>query len=408
MPRVPKAVPSARAPKASGKERSTLEKPRVRTMQARAAQAEPPGVTGERPEAVAAAPKGKLFTAGLSKLQDWNRRLGQYLQPRGDGNGFWWKQSIRLRDEKPGVLAIDTVGAWGLGEPHLTVAFVNKTTGERTEFTLDENGCLPADARVKGNAGDWFSVLGRRDLLGFSLAAARSEWFNAGGPLKASTVQGLKNLDVSPFVGAQVHHPDCWFIAALHAIAAVRPELIPTLMTAGKHQVGVVLFDVKDHWFHPTTYLVDDRFTDEDVYTPPALSEDRKVWIRLAERAMAQRRGSLNMGGGVAQDGFEAILGAPAKLYDLTALDPQELKAKLLEAKRLRLPMAVGSGRQFVRRAVNAHAYSIREVIERPNGDVIVEIHNPYQWGHLTLKSDELGRWLSQLSIAGLQDTPAP
>jgi hypothetical protein len=399
MARVPKAVPPPRTAKPSRDSPRTV---------APAAQADPSQEAAPLPEAVGAGLRGKLFSAGLSKLEAWNRRLGEYREPRGDGNGFWWKQSIRLRDEKPGLLAIDTVGAWGLGEPHLVVAFVNKTTGERTEFTLDENGYLPKDARVKGNAGDGFSVLGRRDLMGFSLVAARSEWFNAGGPLKESTVQGLKNLEVSPYVGAQVHHPDCWFIAALHAIAAVRPELIPTIMTAGKHQVGVVLFDVKDHSFQPTTYLVDDRFTDEDVSTPPALSEDRQVWIRLAERAMAQRRGSLDMGGGVAQDGFEAILGAPAKLYDLKKMDPQELKAKLLEAKRLRLPMAVGSGRQFVRRAVNAHAYSIRDVVEKANGDVMVEIHNTYQWGHLTLKSDEMGRWLSQLSIAGLQDTPAP
>ncbi len=209
---------------------------------------------------------------------------------------------------------------------------------------------------------------------------------NFSGPL---FVNGVKTEDVQ-----QGYLGDCYFPAAIAAIAQQNPDALKNMIKANGDGTYSVTFKKVD-WYtkEVTTQTVKvdgDLYTrnGEAAYGRSAGAKDPKsmeLWFPLLEKAWAKMHTSYNAigNGGVASDVFEAVLGGTGEQIGTDVGDAKVWSAikKAIDAKK---PVAAGTHEDngpvnYTNTGVYGdHAYSVLGYEEK-NGEKLVILRNP--WG---------------------------
>lgn len=320
-----------------------------------------------------------------------------------------------------------------ISEPGAVLQFRNLRTGQKTQVTLDEVGSFDDGVTLRGRKGDTFAVAvtdgvhnvglrqelaarvvvpegsGRRVDLLADPAPFREERNKDGTPkfaLHRFTGPVIRD-GVSPKDVQQGWLDDCYFPAAMAAIAACQPEAIKRMFQDNHDGTYTVTF--QDHG--PVTIDVD-----ADLYVRPSGSplyarsdephpgaKTMELWLSLAEKAYAAWYGSydaIGQGGG-SDEVFTAVLGKPGVV--------EGIKGRVDEAWQT-LTQAVDSRRPVVLTTFDEsheklyadtgiysdHAYSVlgyREV----NGRKLVTLRNP--WGESEPKGNGVNDGIFELEL---------
>lgn len=177
---------------------------------------------------------------------------------------------------------------------------------------------------------------------------------------------------------------DCFLLASLSSLAAVRPEAVQRAITENADGTFTVRFYEKQRRGPPTPV---DITIDADL--PAKRNGDllyghardkRELWPALVEKAWASWKGGyseLSLGG-FAGDALEALTGGKSDFYNpITELESRDLWKLMLEAHQQGRPLVTGTGAAPLEGLVPMHMYSVVGVREE-NGEKLVTLRNPY------------------------------
>ncbi|MBL8922095.1 MAG: hypothetical protein JNJ54_24810 [Myxococcaceae bacterium] len=301
------------------------------------------------------------------------------------------KVAVRTRDDEQ-----------HLSEPGATLAFTNVRTGAVEQVALDAQGRLPKDFSLAGKAGDRFAVAVTDGAHNRNLQQVAGYVTVAGGARSGglAPTPGLHkdelNADGTPkmvkktfsgplFEGGVSMHDvqqgslaNCYFPAAVAAVAHARPELLQRLVKDNGDGTFTFTFTQRD-WATGRTKQVPVT-VDGDLWVKPEKGtpvygrggtdhrpESMELWFPLLEKAYAQWKGSYDVvgNGGVASDVFEELTGEASDYYDLHArTNPDTLWKRITSAVDDARPMAAGTHEPKDVNYTNTgvfddHAYSI-------------------------------------------------
>jgi hypothetical protein len=309
-------------------------------------------------------------------------------------------QGLRLVPAGDGSFAFTHVRrSTVVGEPKQVVRFKNDRSGDVVDYVLDERGCLPTDARLRGRAGDVFrlattdGVHNTKFKSGWEALVAPSSSSSSQPPplaehagLKSQRLGGPLCIDVpQPGTVQQGKIGDCWLVSAVDAIAAVNPQRLRALFR--ENDDGTVTFTL-----HRYDHQTRRRVTEDVTVTNSALNDGGPVygststnerWFALLEKAMAGFKGGYEaIVSGYPYEAFEALLGTPGKHHDFDVASPEAVWAALNSKK----PQAMATWTRvesptlsFAKTGLAAdHAYAVFGTSER-NGERFVTLRNP--WG---------------------------
>lgn len=177
---------------------------------------------------------------------------------------------------------------------------------------------------------------------------------------------------------------DCYLLASLSSLAAVRPEVIQNAITEHADGTFTVRFYEKQRRGPPTPV---DITVDSDLPTKRngellyGHARDKKeLWPAIVEKAWATWKGGyseLSLGG-FAGDALEALTGGKSDFYNpISELESRDLWKLMLEAHRQGRALVTGTGAGPLEGLVPMHMYSVVGVREE-NGEKLVTLRNPY------------------------------
>jgi hypothetical protein len=306
-----------------------------------------------------------------------------------------------------------------ISEPGAKVQFTNLRTGDKQVVTLDAEGTFPKNLKLKGKAGDNFSVaasdgvnntdfrttVGNVAVPGGTVAgdilpdpALHKDELNADGTPKFGKkvftgplfVDGAKPGDVQ-----QGQIGNCYFPAAVAALAQSNPQVLQNMVKANGDGTYTVTFKERD-WSTGRTKDVPVK-VDGDFYarsyggplyghssnsSDPAKME---MWFPLIEKAYAQWKGSYDAigNGGHAGDVFEDFTGAQGRSIN-AAGNADNVWKTITTAIDAKKPVAAGTHDDggpvnYTNTGVYGdHAYSILGY-EKSGTERYVVLRNP--WG---------------------------
>ena len=306
-----------------------------------------------------------------------------------------------------------------ISEPGAKVQFTNSRTGEKQVVTLDGEGTFPKNTVLKGKAGDSFSVaasdgvnntafttsVGNVSVPGGTAVgdlipdpALHKDEMNADGTPKfgKKTFNGPLFIDgAKPGDVQQGQLGDCYFPAAVAAMAQANPDLLQKMVKANGDGTYTVTFKDRD-WATGRTKDVEVK-VDGDLYArsyggplyghssnSPETSK-MEMWFPLVEKAYAQWKGSYNTigSGGSSADVFEDFTGAQGRSINAAGNADAVWKTitTSIDGKK---PIAAGTHDDggpvnYTNTGVYGdHAYSILGY-EKSGNDRFVVLRNP--WG---------------------------
>ncbi len=327
---------------------------------------------------------------------------------------------IGLTGGANGTINVENINASRqISEPGAKIQFTNVRTGEKQVVTLDAEGTFPKDLKLKGKAGDSFSVaasdgtnntdfrtaVGTVTVPGGSTAgdilpdpALHKDELNADGTPKFGKktftgplfVDGAKPADVQ-----QGQIGNCYFPAAVAALAQTNPDLLQNMVKANGDGTFTVTFKERD-WSSGRTKDVQVK-VDGDFYarsyggplyghaSNSAETTKMEMWFPLVEKAYAQWKGSYDAigNGGSSADVFEDFTGKQGRSTD-AAGNPDAVWKTITTAVDAKRPLAAGTHDDggpvnYTNTGVYGdHAYSILGY-EKVGNDRIVILRNP--WG---------------------------
>ncbi len=320
-----------------------------------------------------------------------------------------------------GKVAVENINASRqVSEPGATLQFTNVRTGEKTKVTVTETGGFPAGFQLNGKAGDSFSVAASDGKNNANFATAVGNITVPGGTGGSDLIPdpalhkdelnsdgtprfGKKNFTGPLFVDApkaedvqQGQIGDCYFPAAMAAVAKADPDFITKLIKDNGDGTYTVNFKQKD-WatgrMRDVPIKVDGdlwvRSYGGPLYGSSANSSDPKkmeLWFPLVEKAYAQWKGSYDAigNGGMASDVMEAVTGRSGDDMYVSSGNKEALWNQITKSVDNKLPVAAGTYGEdrealYTNSGVYAdHAYSIMGY-EKQGTERYVVIRNP--WG---------------------------
>ncbi len=353
---------------------------------------------------------------------DWVTVKASGIEARDTRNAVVALFRVGLADAGDGKISVSNInGSRQVSEPGAQLQFTNKRTGEKTVVTLNDEGSFPAGVSLNGRPGDAFSVAasdgvnnatftesvgnvtvpgappGDVDLVP-DPALHRDELDSSGKPRfnKVRFTGPLFVDGVAPGDAQQGQIGDCYFPAAISAIAQSNPSALTNMIKDNGDGTYTVTFKQRD-WATgqpkdvPITVDGDlyARSYGGPLYGRSANSGDPKkmeLWFPLVEKAYAQWKGSYDTigDGGHVSDVFEDVLGTEASMMGIGTWNQDRVWTQLVanvDAKK-----AVGAGTygdsengRYTNSGVYAnHAYSILGY-EQADGERYVVLRNP--WG---------------------------
>ncbi len=339
---------------------------------------------------------------------------------------------IGLADAGNGKISITNInGSRQISEPGAKLQFTNVRTGEKTVVSIDSEGQMPKDLKINGKPGDVIKVAATDGKNNTSFAAEagpaltvpggstnpngtvdlpdpalhRDELDASGKPkfsMKRFTGPLFKD-GISPEDVQQGQIGDCYFPAAISALAKARPEVIQNMIKDNGDGTYTVTFKKRD-WRSGKAVDVPVK-VDGDLYARAwggplygssngdKSEKGMELWFPLLEKAYAQWKGSYNTigDGGVASDVWEACTGERGEQEYVSRMGADKLWTEIKAAVDSKRPVGAGTyGEEEDARYTNTgvyanHAYSILGYKEK-DGVKYVTMRNP--WGESEPRGD--------------------
>lgn len=330
---------------------------------------------------------------------------------------------IGLTDKGNGKLDCTNINASRqVSEPGAVLQFTNARTQEKTQVTLNDRGSFPEGFTLPGKAGDVFQVAASDGVNNVDFAESVGHLTVPGGDpgnqdlvadpalhkdeLKADGTPrfGKKRFTGPLFVGGpdeadpmQGQIGNCYFPAAIAAIAKANPDAITNLIRDNGDGTYTVTFKQRD-WATGKVQDVPIQ-VDADLWvrsyggplygrsTGPSDTRSMELWYPLVEKAYAQWKGSFDAigNGGRAEDVFEEVLGKSGRSLWLAEGAAAEDRAwrQIVASVDAKTPVAAGTGGHDDPKYTNSgvygdHAYSVLGY-EEVAGERYVRLRNP--WG---------------------------
>ena len=353
---------------------------------------------------------------------DWVTVKAAGIEAKDNRNAVVALFRIGMADAGGGKVSVDNINASRqVSEPGAKLQFTNNRTGEKTQVVITDTGGFPAGTKLNGKAGDSFSIAasdgvnntafttsvgnvtvpggaaGTTDLIP-DPALHANELDSAGKP-KFSKVNFTGPLFIDGPRADDVQQGqigDCYFPAAMAAIAKHNPDAISNLIKDNGDGTYTVTFKEKD-WatgrFKDVQVKVDGdlyaRSYGGALYGRSANSSDPKkmeLWFPLVEKAYAQWKGSYDTigRGGHVSDVFEDTMGVEASSLSINYTGPDRVWDQIVrnvDAKKVIGAGTYGEDQEakYTNTGVYAnHAYSVLGY-EKSGTERFVLVRNP--WG---------------------------
>jgi hypothetical protein len=305
-------------------------------------------------------------------------------------------------------------------EPGATIRFTNVRTGEKVDVVATDKGSIPADVKLPGRAGDEFRVSvsdGRNNVNHDTVAGTLRVPGGSSGPTGIDlpdpkmhkddmNADGTPKYKLERFTGPLFidgPKPDdvrqgaignCYFPAALAAIAAQQPEALRDTITENGDGTYTVTFYENGNRNRPVEIKVDAdlyvRSWGGPVYGSSlggSVDKDKmELWFPLIEKAYAQWKGSYDAigNGGSAGKVMSEVLGRSQGYEWVSPSNANRVYERIKADIARGLPVAAGThgsdrASLYTNTGVYAnHAYSVLGVEEK-NGEKFVKLRNT--WG---------------------------
>ncbi|GMU61976.1 MAG: hypothetical protein AMXMBFR34_37390 [Myxococcaceae bacterium] len=309
-----------------------------------------------------------------------------------------------------------------LTEPGAKLRFTNVRTGEKVDVTATDNGSIPAGLKLPGKAGDEFQVAGSDGANNVDFATVAGTLKVPGGNDNLNRVDlpdpkmhkdelnadGTPKFKLERFTGPLFidgPKPDdvrqgaignCYFPAALAAVAAARPDVIEKMIKDNRDGTYTVTFNSASSYSagRPVEVKVDGDLYARSYGGPiyggslggSTAPDKMELWFPLIEKAYAQWKGSYDTigNGGVAGQVMSEVMGKTYSYENLSGTNTDRLYERIKKAAENNQPMAAGTyGTEDAAKYTNTgvyahHAYSVVGA-EEENGVKYVKLRNP--WG---------------------------
>ena len=361
---------------------------------------------------------------GDGKVGDWVTIRAKGLANGDTRNAVVALFRIGLQDGGAGQIDVTNInGSRQISEPGAKLQFLNARTGEKVAVTIDDQGQMPANLKIPGKAGDHIKVFATdgTNNTGFTVEAGEALVVPGGGngpdgvdlpdpalhreELDANGKPrfGLKRFSgplfkdgVKPEDVQQGQLGDCYFPAAMAALAQARPDVIQDLIKDNGDGTFTVTFKKTD--YYGGEYQNVEIKVDGDLYsrswggplygasTGDKTEKGMELWWPLVEKAYAQWKGSYDIigNGGRASEIWEACMGREGSSELIGHMGADRLWAELKDAIDQKRPAGAATyGESEEARYTNTgvysdHAYSILGYKEK-DGVRYVTLRNP--WG---------------------------
>ncbi len=390
--------------------------------------------------------------AADGSTSDWLTIQARGIDAQDTRNAVVNPERMDLSANTDGTVSVTPNTARPLSEPGATLRFTNKTTGESTDVKVNENGTLPENLKLKGKAGDEFTIAASdgRNNTNFSNVAAtlkvpggvdngqgvdlvdplpHKDERNADGTSKYKLVRYTGPLFVDgpkPEDVRQGAIGDCYFPAALAAIAHTDPEVIKNMVK--KNDDGTFTVSFYENRYSGVGNKADIT-VDGDLYVrawggplygdslgTPRDPAEMELWFPIVEKAYAVWKGDYNTigNGGVTGKVLSEVMGAPYEHTSLSDYNKDRAWQTIIEGTKNGWPMAAGThgdreSARYTNTGVYAnHAYSIHGY-EEENGVKYVKLRNPWGQsepsgngpndGHFRLELDKFAYLYSSLAV---------
>ena len=355
---------------------------------------------------------------------DWLTITAKGVEASDTRNAHVNLERIDLLANADGTVALTPNTTRPLSEPGATLRFTNTRTGEKTDIKVNENGTLPEGTKLKGQAGDTFSIASSdgKNNTNFAVAAgtlrvpggtdnkggvdlpdpavlkddtdaagnAKYKKIRFSGPL---FVDGPKPSDVR-----QGAIGNCYFPAALAAIAHTDPERIRNMVRQNENGTYTVTFHQSSGWNGSPGKKVEIT-VDGDLYArsfggpvyggslgSSTQPDKMEMWFPIVEKAYAQWKGSYEAigNGGVSGKVMSEVMGASYDYTSISDYNKDRVWQQIKDGEKNGWPMTAGTyGKDESDRYTNSgvyanHAYSVLGV-EEEGGVKYVKLRNP--WG---------------------------
>jgi hypothetical protein len=330
---------------------------------------------------------------------------------------------LTLADDGRGSVGLTHNTGRPLTEPGAKLRFTNLRTGDALDVTADAKGSIPTGLKIAGRGGDQIAVAvsdGTNNTDLKTIATTLSVLAQAGVdaaddpkphkdelrsdgtptyPLRRYTgplfVGGVNSSDVR-----QGAIGNCYFPAAVGAVAHQMPKLIEDAITETTNAAGEREFNVR---FFTRSGRMEMVTVDADLYTRSwggpiygttggsTDADKMELWFPILEKAFAKWKGSYDTigNGGAPGDVLTALTGKPTTYLD-TGYDSADAVFRAVKtAGDRKIPMTAGTHddkKLYTNTGVYAdHAYSVLGA-EETNGKKYILLRNP--WGESEAGND--------------------
>ena len=362
--------------------------------------------------------------AADGSTSDWLTITARGIEAQDTRNALLNLERIDLLANADGTISATHNTARPLSEPGATLRFTNTRTGQTQDVKVTENGSLPEGLKLQGRAGDTFSIAasdgtnntdfrqvagslkvpgGTDNGLGVDLPdpAPLKDDTTSTGESKYKKVRFTGPLFVNGVHPADVRQGaigDCYFPAALAAIAHTDPERIQNMIRQNEDGTYTVTFHNASSWGGSTGKKVEIT-VDGDLYArsfggpvygsslgTPSQPDKMELWFPLIEKAYAQWKGSYEAigNGGVSGKLMSEVMGASYDYSSVSDYNKDRVWEQIKQGEQNGWPMTAGThgsdqSALYTNSGVYAnHAYSVLGV-EEENGVKYVKLRNP--WG---------------------------